>query len=275
MRSYRSGKSFLLLMFLCFFISDVSVVCGETEGGNMNSLSNEAIAKVFQKKIYFAHQSVGKNVLHGIELLAPDRIEQIISLQDKVVTDNLPAAFYHSRVGSNSDLKSKIDEFSQTIEFTFDGKLDIAFVKLCYLDIVAGSDIESLFTYYKKNLAALRKNYPAITFIHFTVPLMVENATWKTQIKKILGQDHLWEYADNIKRNQYNRMLLNEYQGKEPLFDLAKIESTYPDGEREAFTFKGKTYYALIKDYSSDGAHLNDQGSKRVAAALLKFLATH
>jgi hypothetical protein len=273
MQSFKSIKSILLLMLLCFFISDIASASVETEGGNMNSLSSEAIAMVFQKKIYFAHQSVGKNILHGVELLAPDRIEQIVNLQDTVATDNLRAAFYHSRVGSNSDLKSKIDEFSQTVESTFVGKLDIAFVKLCYLDIVASSDIESLFSYYKESLAALRKSYPDIEFVHLTVPLMVENSTWKTQIKKLMGQDHLWEYADNIKRNQYNQMLLNEYKGREPVFDLAMIESTRPDGTRESFTFKGKTYYALVNDYSRDGAHLNDLGSKKVGSALLEFLA--
>ena len=104
------------------------------------------------------------------------------------------------------------------------------------------------------------------------MPIRISNESWKTLVKKLLGWDSLWEYADNIRRNQYNQLLLETFQGKEPVFDLAEIESTYPDGTRETFSFKGETYLALISDYTYDGSHLNDTGSRRAGAALLQFL---
>ncbi len=95
----------------------------------------------------------------------------------------------------------------------------------------------------------------------------------KTWIKKIIGKKDIWEYDDNIKRNQYNQLLKEYYEGKEPVFDLAKIESTYPDGKRCTFEKDGKTYYSLVSEYTSDGGHLNEKGRKIVAEKLLVFLA--
>jgi hypothetical protein len=69
-------------------------------------------------------------------------------------------------------------------------------------------------------------------------------------------------------------MLRKEYTGKEPIFDLAALESTNPDGTRLSFTQNGKTAYALVPTYTTDGGHLNEQGRKLVAEQLLIFLAS-
>ena len=109
--------------------------------------------------------------------------------------------------------------------------------------------------------------------IHVTVPLTTTKTTWKTWIKKLIGKKELWEYDDNIKRNEFNELLIKEYDGKEPVFDLAKVESTYPDGRRETCTHKGKTSYSLVPDYTYDGGHLNETGRKKAAEQLLILLA--
>ena len=69
---------------------------------------------------------------------------------------------------------------------------------------------------------------------------------------------------NNINRNQFNEILRKEYEGKAPIFDLAKIESTYPDG---------KTSYSMVPDYTYDGGHLNETGRKKAAEQLLVLLA--
>jgi lysophospholipase L1-like esterase len=58
--------------------------------------------------------------------------------------------------------------------------------------------------------------------------------------------------------------------GSEPLFDLARIEATRPDGGTE--TLNGVR--ALVSSYSSDGGHLNAAGADVVARALVTYLAT-
>ncbi len=68
-------------------------------------------------------------------------------------------------------------------------------------------------------------------------------------------------------------MLIKQYEGKEPIFDIAKIESTFPDGTRSSFTKDGKTYYSMVPEYTYDGGHLNETGRKKVAEQLLILLA--
>ena len=84
----------------------------------------------------------------------------------------------------------------------------------------------------------------------------------------------IWNYEDNIKRNQFNELIKKEYEEKEPFFDLAKIESSYPSGERASFTKDGKVYYSLVPEYTYDSGHLNEKGRKIVAEQLLIILAS-
>ncbi len=58
-----------------------------------------------------------------------------------------------------------------------------------------------------------------------------------------------------------------------PFFDIAKIESTFPDGTRSTFTKDGKTYYSMVPEYTHDGGHLNEMGRKKVAKQFLLLLA--
>jgi hypothetical protein len=65
-----------------------------------------------------------------------------------------------------------------------------------------------------------------------------------------------------------------KYKGREPFFDLAEIQSTFPNGQRSTFTANGKTYYHMVKDYTQDGTHLSETGRKIVAEQLLLFLVS-
>jgi hypothetical protein len=121
-------------------------------------------------------------------------------------------------------------------------------------------------------VAKLKKKYPDMKIIHFTDPLTVNKTTWKSWIKKIIGNKDPWGYGANIKRNEYNQKLIAKYKGKEPIFDIAAIQSTYPDGKRCAFRVKGKTYYSMVPEYSTDGGHLNKVGRKIVAEQFLILL---
>jgi len=68
-------------------------------------------------------------------------------------------------------------------------------------------------------------------------------------------------------------MLRHAYVGREPFFDLAKLESTFPNGSQSTFTKDGNIYAALVPDYTNDGGHLNEKGRRIVAEHLLVYLA--
>lgn len=240
-----------------------------------------------QKKIYFGHQSVGYNIIDGINDLMKQNPQIKLNIAEiNGIKDFSAGTFAHSRIGKNRDPGSKFEAFEKFVE-QVGGNVDIVFVKCCYVDIGTGTDIERIFEVYKKKMAQMKKKYPEIIFIHFTVPLetsripfefwlkIFKSAGWSYRTKMIKNIKKIWRYDANIKRNEFNDLVRMEYGGKEPVFDIAEIESTYPDGRRETFTKEGNTYYSLLSEYTYDGGHLNEIGRKKVAEELLIFLANH
>lgn len=232
-------------------------------------LTSEMLQKVAEKKIYFGHQSVGLNILDGVG----DILKEHQGIELKIVKTADPSAlsgpvFAHSMIGENEDPVLKIKEFERSMDGGIGGKADIAFFKFCYVDITRNTDVEGIFTTYKTTMRRLKDKYPNTQFVHLTVPLSISTPSLKGWIKGVLGRED-----NNIKKYVFNEMLRREYEGRDPLFDLAAIESTYSDGSRASITSNGTTYYSLVTDYTSDSGHLNETGRKIMAAQLLKFLS--
>jgi len=87
-------------------------------------------------------------------------------------------------------------------------------------------------------------------------------------------------YGSEIGQSRYDNICISNGRycdlnddGVVNIFDLAKIESTFPDGRRASFTKDGKTYYSMVPDYTYDGGHLNELGRKIAAEQLLFLLA--
>jgi hypothetical protein len=226
-----------------------------------------------KKRIFFGHQSVGLNIIDGITNL----MKENPALNLNIVNTSTPEEFSvpifaHARVGENSKPKSKCDAFSRIISSGIGNKADIAFFKFCYVDITIGTDVNDVFFYYHRTLEKVKNNYPQTTFVHVTIPLRAKQTGIKAFLKRLMGKP-LTGYQDNIVRNHFNSIMTKEYYGKDPIFDLAALESTYPDGTRSFFQATGMSYYTLVERYTYDDGHLNDIGSKIIAANLLLFLA--
>jgi hypothetical protein len=241
----------------------------------MKDVPDSAWKKLSETRIYFGHQSVGFNIIEGIR----DAMREYPGIKLNIVETSSPAdfdgpIFAHSRVGRNVDPKSKTDSFVELVRQGIGDKANVAFFKFCYVDMEVGTNVGDLFDDYKSKMALVKERYPSTKFIHATVPLATTKITWKTWIKEKIGKKDMWEYAGNIERNKFNDLVRKEYEGREPVFDLAKIESTYPDGTRASFNGDGRTYYSLVPEYTKDGGHLNEKGRKIVAEQFLIFLAT-
>ena len=236
--------------------------------------------KLAQKKIYFGHHSVGHNIINGIKDLMKENPKIKLNIVETADQSNFKLGlFAHSGVGKNTDPKSKIDEFAKFINKGIGKKADIAFFKFCYVDVRTGTEVRNVFNDYKNIMSKLMNAYPDTKFIHVTVPLTTEPTVLqglirsaKNVIKKIIGRS-VYDPHDNQKRSLFNEMLIQEYHGKAPIFDLAKIESTFLNGTRCSFTKDGKTYYSMAPEYTNDGGHLNETGRKKVAEQLLILLA--
>lgn len=225
-----------------------------------------------KKTIYFGHQSVGNNIIDGINGVMEnnDSIKLNIKNTSAILNYEIPV-FAHSDIGENGDIDSKLRDFSKNIHKGVRDKADIAFLKLCFWDVRRKTDINKVFNDYRENIADLKKEYPDTIFLHLTVPLMSHSNGVVANIKRMLKPDN--DDLDNIKRNELNRLIIQEYGGKEPLFDIALIESTLPDGGRAIFSVDGKDYYYLPDEYTDDGGHLNEQARKHVAEQLLISLS--
>ena len=80
---------------------------------------------------------------------------------------------------------------------------------------------------------------------------------------------------ENMRREEYNTLLRSKYQGREPLFDLARIESTNPDGTSAFADWNSVRIPQLSNAYTEDGSHLNPLGRIHAAKSFVKLLAEH
>ena len=222
-----------------------------------------------RKRIFFGHQSVGRNIIAGIRELPQVRTHGIRLISTSEPRSVVGAAFMDANIGENGTPLSKTREFSRIVAGMKDG---IALHKYCYVDVDERTDVTKLFADYQHSMREIRRNNPMVTIVHVTMPLTVRPPrTLKSVVKSMLGREAGPDL--NEKRNEFNRRLVATYRGKEPVFDLAELESTDRNGKR-VFRQAGNSYiYSLAPEWTDDGGHLNTAGRKLVARKLLEFLA--
>jgi hypothetical protein len=260
-------------LFAAFAIVAMSTSCDKEEGmplkGNtVPAISADDMATVAGARIFFGHQSVGQNIIDGISELAAGRGLPSLSI---VETRDAPkggnAVFAHAPVGKNGDPSGKIRNFAAIIRGGMGDAVEVAFMKFCYIDVGAGTDIDSLFAEYRTTMATIQREYPRVTFLHVSTPLETRRTDIKGIVKRLLGRN------DNIARERLNTLFRKEYGGTTEFFDLASVESTATDGSRVSYKAGGKIYYALAPAYAADSGHLNAAGRAAIAESLLGILA--
>lgn len=232
------------------------------------------LAKVSRLRIFFGHQSVGGNILDGVAQLSREvpqaKLEVVEGSSPQVLSK---PAFLQAAIGQNAQPQTKIAQFRQVMEGGLGNLAQVAFYKFCYLDIGVDTDVEALFAQYRRSHEELKGKFPGTTFVHVTAPLTVVEGGAKGALKRLLGKT-VKSAAANAKRHRFNELMRQAYQGKEPLFDLARIEATSEDGQTFSVTHEGKALPALISAYTDDGSHLNARGGRWVARHLIAFLAS-
>ena len=240
---------------------------------SIDTLPPSAWHNLAKKSIFWGHQSVGGNICTGLaSLLRDNRHIPLQIVETNHAADITPATFSHCKIGNNHDPLSKNEAFTAVLSQGIGERVSIAFFKYCYVDITEKSDPYAIFSSYFECINELQNKFPAVLFIHVTVPLTVVQTGPKAWIKKILNRK-IGGYADNISRNVYNGLMRQTYGGNAPIFDLAWIESCSTGGTISSFKEKNAAYQSLATEYTDDGRHLNDRGSKIVAEQLLILLA--
>ena len=265
------GSAALLLLLIC------ASACGRKtlEPSALASppvFNDQQIANLSTKKVFFGHQSVGNNVVQGIrDLMSADprlRMNIVKSADPQLI----PApAFVEFEIGRNGDPQSKNQAFAAILDKGMGAQGGIAMFKYCYVDIDSSTDVPKMVEDYRAEISTLKAEYPTLKIVHFTVPLTTVEPTTKAWIKGLLGRTTTQDV--NVKRNEFNNLLRKTYSGVDPIFDLAQVESTHPDGTRSYFTRESNTIYTLAPELTTDGGHLNEAGRQAAAEALLQVLA--
>ena len=224
------------------------------------------------RRIFFGHHSVGANILDGIRDLSSETSTPLRIVSGGVDALGGEGGILHAPVGQNEKPFTKLREFEQVVDGDVGAKVDVAFFKFCYIDFHAETDVQALFDAYVKTLSDLKARHPGVTFVHVTVPLTITQGGIKGFLKNVVGSG-AWGERENARRHAFNELLRARYLGKEALFDLATVESTADDGRLHTFERDDKLYPSLVPAYTDDGEHLNPTGRKRVARALLTYLA--
>jgi hypothetical protein len=230
------------------------------------------LSRLSQLRVFFGHQSVGMNLLDGVREVASRHPE--IPLRVSEVSGELPAGtFGHAFVAENGKPELKLEGFERALSSGIGAVADVALLKFCYADFSRDTDPAALFARYQATLRALRPRYPRLTFVHVTVPLTTVDTGAKSAVKRLLGRAP-GGLLENARREEFNELLRGAFAGKEPLFDLALLESTAPTGAREQHGWKGRMIPALLPAYTEDGGHLASNARSRMAEELIAVLAS-
>lgn len=209
--------------------------------------------------LFFDHASVGENLMDGVAgLLSTVSGAKPTLINMNVSNGGLRPDLIHTGIWAesmklallNGSPLDKVAMFQTDLASGVGTKVDIAFMKFCFVDFTNSTDVNALFAAYHSMIASVKALYPGIHFVHVTAPLESPSND-----------------AFNAKREAFSAKVRAAY-GVD-VFDLALFESTRPDGTRE--TVSGVP--ALVPAYTNDSGHLNATGQARVVPELVKFLA--
>jgi hypothetical protein len=234
-----------------------------------SSLRGE-LRRIAHERIYFGHQSVGANILDGLQELSAAAGVPVRVVEAPSASSVGASGLGHVFVAENGDPLRKMRSFKAALGEG--SSADVALLKFCYVDINADTDARALFEHYRKTIGELRTANPRTTFVHVTLPLTAVQAGPKAWVKRLLGRAP-YGTIENVKREQYNALLRRTYSGREPIFDLARVESIAAGGAQATAEWHGTIAPAMVPAYTDDGGHLNRTGRLRAARELVAVLA--
>jgi hypothetical protein len=243
-----------------------------SQGSVTSGITTDDLTKVSRTSVFFGHQSVGMNVLDGVPGIYAAHGMKAPPIEQGSTRPGTDSGFIgHAFIGENEKPLLKIGDFDAKMRSGIGQQVDVAMMKLCYVDIMSNTDVNALFARYRETIAILERDFPNVTVVHVTVPLMTEQGSLSKLKSRLTGSSRFGP-AENAARERLNALIRREYAGAH-LFNLAAAESTAPDGSRAAGTYQGQQYYRLYDGYASDSGHLNADGARVAAMAWLKAIA--
>ena len=234
-------------------------------GGHLRTLAGA--------RVFFSHQSVGGNLLDGLaELGAHTGTGPNIIPLDRAYPADGPGLL-HAFGGENGRPDSKLAFFEAALDgLTRKTSPEVALMKFCYADFTPETDVEELLSRYRAAFDRAARHHRRVLFVHVTVPLTTRPMGIKARACRLVGR-RVWQDAANQRRHLFNQRLRAAFEGQ-AVFDLARVESTRPDGGDETFQRDGRACPALCPGYAADDGHLNGEGRRAVAPEFARVLAS-
>lgn len=230
----------------------------------------QALASLAGHGVLFGHQSVGMNILGGVNRLA-QRAHTEVSIAEltQATPPDRVSGIVHFFAGENGDPERKLRDFKEMVS-RYHGSIDTALLKFCYIDFEGNVDPTQLADEYTRALAELKAAYPEVRIVAATAPLTVLQTGPKAWVKALIGRRPAG-YTANIKRQKFNTYVRAHFAGND-LFDIARVESASGSGTTY-FQADGEQIEAMNPELSSDGGHLTEEAADEAADRLLRVLA--
>lgn len=235
--------------------------------------TGQQLTTAAETRFFFAHQSVGESLVSAL----PEVFEAggVDAPPTVAYGETVPAAsgvVIETMIGVNGDPIGKVAEFDRILRDGLAEQVDVALLKLCFVDIHAGTDVEPVFEAYRDTLDALERDFPDVTFMYSTVPLMHERDLF-LRAKRLLGRGAEFDPIHNVTRERLNGLLRAEYGATGRLFDPAKMEAAGNVGRVDTLGSSDGEFLALRGDLATDSGHLTHEGAVLIAGGLVSALA--
>jgi len=243
-------------------------IIDHTDIDGVSSLPQSVMDAVGEQKWFFAHASVGLNMLQGMSSLHsadPGRYQLTdtavgFSSSDPDIAAAPPAPTQDGTIyewpRGNPSWSEKFARFAASVETSgwHSPSVDVCMDKLCFIDLGADAAV------YIASMTALEVAYPDTVFVYTTEPLVT--------LESGLPRDEEMLKQTNVHHHQYNEAVRAHCQGNGGiLLDIADIEAYDPDGNYHSFEYSGQIYPQLYVGYAGGLGHLTAPGRERVALA--------
>jgi hypothetical protein len=245
----REQTALLLLLSLACAssASGAGIVIGHTNVMGVAALPQGVMDRVAQFRWFFAHASVGDNMMDGIATLhAADPARYPI---DRISSGDAPpgttdAASIYDNARGNPTWQEKVSWFEGYVDNGWRGpSVHVALNKFCWIDPYVDTNT------YLASMKTLEGLYPDTLFVYMTIPLT-----------------HINDYENDC-RNAFNRTLRNFCAANNRvLFDVADIEAHNTAGTAQTYNTTNQWMYNGFAVYPAGGDwHLNETGQPWVA----------
>lgn len=223
------------------------------------------------KPVLFGHQSVGQNLLEGVQELGSAGLP-VPTLLEPDALDRAPPglALVSFRIGRNQDPASKLTHFSTVTRVAATRNAGAALFKFCYVDIDETTDVTALLGLYRRVMGDIQHACPHLVLGHVTVPLRFVSTGPLGRMRRLLGQYPV-QVRRNAARARFNDMLRCAVPAGQ-LFDLAAVESRDCNGKSCTTPGPLGLVPVLAREYTTDGGHLNALGRRQAARVFVGFI---